>query len=337
MKAFAFFRIMPLAFLIALACLLAGCGADDDDDDDNDDHQDVPGVWTRMESGTTGTLYAIWGSSGSDVFAIGRRGLVIHYDGRVWSGMESEGELSLQAIWGSGAGDVFAAGQDNSSDEDDCYFLHYDGQAWSLMEDGPFRFVTCLWGVSQDEVYAGRWEAILRYDGLSWSSMDRPTEKEYVYYNAVFGTSGDNLFAVEHSLDYTWTLHRFDGQGWTEQIQGNTDNNIHAGWCASDIDCFAAGRHVIYHYNGQSWTEMSSSEEGIFFSIWGADGSDVFVAGHDSGMRPYVCHYDGSFWSAMEIEGLEDLDDMQLSGVWGSSGSDVFAVGSGGLIFHYGG
>jgi len=36
MKAFAFCRITLLAFLIALACLLAGCGADDDDDDDNE-------------------------------------------------------------------------------------------------------------------------------------------------------------------------------------------------------------------------------------------------------------------------------------------------------------
>jgi hypothetical protein len=39
--------------------------------------------WSPMTSGTTQTLRGIWGSSGSDVFAVGNSGTILHYDGTV--------------------------------------------------------------------------------------------------------------------------------------------------------------------------------------------------------------------------------------------------------------
>ncbi|MCX5887216.1 MAG: hypothetical protein NT096_15115 [Proteobacteria bacterium] len=35
--------------------------------------------WTPMTSVTTNPLYGVWGSSGSDVFAVGRYGTILHY------------------------------------------------------------------------------------------------------------------------------------------------------------------------------------------------------------------------------------------------------------------
>jgi hypothetical protein len=34
-----------------------------------------------MSSGTTERLYGVWGSSGSDVFAVGHNGTILHYGG----------------------------------------------------------------------------------------------------------------------------------------------------------------------------------------------------------------------------------------------------------------
>ena len=44
-------------------------------------------AWSEMDSGTTDTLWGVWGSSGSDVFAVGDNGTILHYNGSTWSPM----------------------------------------------------------------------------------------------------------------------------------------------------------------------------------------------------------------------------------------------------------
>ncbi len=46
-------------------------------------------AWTSMESGTTATLYGVWGSTGSAVFAVGTDGTILHYDGSIWTEMDN--------------------------------------------------------------------------------------------------------------------------------------------------------------------------------------------------------------------------------------------------------
>jgi len=68
-----------------------------------------------MDSGTTARLNGIWGSSSSDVFAVGMdldswNGVILHYDGSTWSAMTSGSSSLLHGIWGSSDSDVFAVG-----------------------------------------------------------------------------------------------------------------------------------------------------------------------------------------------------------------------------------
>jgi hypothetical protein len=41
-----------------------------------------------MNSGTSNSVECVWGSSGSDVFAVGDKGTILHYDGSAWSAMD---------------------------------------------------------------------------------------------------------------------------------------------------------------------------------------------------------------------------------------------------------
>jgi hypothetical protein len=43
-----------------------------------------------MTSGTTEVLMGVWGSTGTDVYAVGDKGTIIHYDGTQWSEVEAE-------------------------------------------------------------------------------------------------------------------------------------------------------------------------------------------------------------------------------------------------------
>jgi hypothetical protein len=60
----------------------------------------------------------VWGSSKTDVFAVGEGGMIFHFDGSVWKRQSSGTGIFLYGIWGSSATNAFAVG---SSGE----ILHY--------------------------------------------------------------------------------------------------------------------------------------------------------------------------------------------------------------------
>jgi hypothetical protein len=71
---------------------------------------------------TNNSLQGVWGSSGSDVFAVGSGGTILHYDGTGWSAMSSGTNGLLGGVWGSSGSDVFAVGLHGT-------ILHYGGRS----------------------------------------------------------------------------------------------------------------------------------------------------------------------------------------------------------------
>jgi hypothetical protein len=127
-----------------------------------------------MESGIEEAvgLKDIWGSSGNDVFAVGTKGTILHYDGSHWSQMNSGTKEILSGIWGSSSKDVFAVGKIGYNVG---FILHYDGNTWSEMARYEldsiigYRFES-VWGSAWNDVFVvghkGGDGIILHYDGL---------------------------------------------------------------------------------------------------------------------------------------------------------------------------
>ena len=78
----------------------------------------------------------IWGSSATDVFAVGvafdgrfAQSLIVHYDGSGWRRMDPPAETSprLSDVWGSGPTDVYAVGRDEVGDPPAAVIIRYDG------------------------------------------------------------------------------------------------------------------------------------------------------------------------------------------------------------------
>ena len=51
------------------------------------------------------------GNGPGDVFAVGWNGTILHYDGTSWSGMASATSASIEGVWGSSPSDIFAVGK----------------------------------------------------------------------------------------------------------------------------------------------------------------------------------------------------------------------------------
>ena len=64
------------------------------------------GTWNPM---TAGAVQDFWGTSSSDIFAVGGN-RILHYDGSTWSQMIEDVSSSLYGVWGSSASEVYAVG-----------------------------------------------------------------------------------------------------------------------------------------------------------------------------------------------------------------------------------
>ena len=91
----------------------------------------APASTQSSAGGTAGSIiYGIWGSSPSDIFAVGSdaagKGMIRHYDGNSWQLMNIPVTANIYGIWGTSASDVYAVGGDD-------IILHYDGDTWTTM------------------------------------------------------------------------------------------------------------------------------------------------------------------------------------------------------------
>jgi len=292
-------------------------------------------------------LFGIWGSSSSDVHAVGEGGTILHYDGSTWSGMSSgttTGEL--MSVWGSSSSNVFAVGGyswwDGITSHSASTILHYDGSSWSEMGSGAPLTLSSIWGSSSSDIYAvgGYWwwsssggeyethseSVILHYDGSSWSPV--LADSGYAL-QAVWGSSSNDIFAVGGWGDPTGTYYiilHYDGTNWSQMGNG-TGYTLRAVWGSSSNDVFAVGDwsnpdgnyYIILHYDGISWSQMDSGTGYGLRGIWGISSSDVFAVG-TSGTYPnqwgLILHYDGSSWTEMD-----SCAERGLECVWGSSAS----------------
>ena len=273
-------------------------------------------TWRSMPSGTTVILDELWGSSGSNIFAVGRYGKILRYNGSSWSTMTKVNNEDLYGVWGNSSSDVFAVGWAGT-------ILHYNGTSWSSMTSGTNSWLEGVWGSSGSNVFAvGYSGTIMRYNGSSWSSMTNPMSDPKPSLYAVWGSTGSNVFAV----GYNGTILRYNGSSWSTMTSGTTSFLFNV-WGASSTDVFAVGSGgTILHYNGSSWSSMASPTGNSLYGLWGSSVLDVFAVG-TSGT---ILHYNGSFWRSMTSPTTKWLKD-----VWGSSNSDVFAVGFDGTILHY--
>ncbi|HEU4559640.1 MAG TPA: hypothetical protein VFS20_17440, partial [Longimicrobium sp.] len=146
--------------------------------------------WRAMDAGGCGCeseLFAVWGSDGTNVWAVGGFGSVAHWTGGQWNEVEipGVGEEDLYAIWGSSAGNVWTVGMNGT-------IAHYDGVDWSTQAvDGFADGLYGVWGSGPNDVWAvGDAGTILHHDGAEWSVA---TTLPVIAFVSVWGTGPNDV------------------------------------------------------------------------------------------------------------------------------------------------
>jgi hypothetical protein len=79
-----------------------------------------------------GGVYRLWASSENDVWFVGYKGRIIHYDGSSFTNMEKLTDIELTDVWGTGPDNVWACGYTQTVGT---IILHYDGSSWSKFHE----------------------------------------------------------------------------------------------------------------------------------------------------------------------------------------------------------
>jgi hypothetical protein len=158
--------------------------------------------WSSIYFGSTtltASLAGIWGSSISNVFAVGDKGEIWHCTSSCasssktnWTKQTAITTNNLKDVWGADSKNVFAVGLGGT-------ILKYDGTSWKKMTINTYTYFYGVWGTSATDVWAvghpifKKDEAIWHYNGTAWSKVPPPGQP---YLNAIWGADKDNVFVV---------------------------------------------------------------------------------------------------------------------------------------------
>jgi photosystem II stability/assembly factor-like uncharacterized protein len=296
--------------------------------------------WRPENSRGTQTLYGVWGSSPSDIFAVGEGGTILHYDGTRWWPQISSTFETLYAVGGTSATDVYAVGARGT-------IVHYDGSMWQTARPylGPEYDLRAVWAASPADVFVvGDYGTILHYDGVGWSPQPSYTNRDL---EAVWGRSGKEVYAVGGAA----TLLRYDGRIWQPQaIENQGHYNLQGVWGSSDQDLYVVGtetvlvssgqeenltsstilRSAVLHYNGNSWRPAPGEVQRLspILAVCVISPSDVYLV---AGPNATLAYFDGTSWNMTGIN-IPLPMTFTLNALWGTSTGEIVGVGTRGTI-----
>lgn len=236
-----------------LLCAAIGC----DNSPNKPDAADSQ--WTLVHEALPQALMSVWGSSASDVWAVGadvpddtEGPLVLHWDGTAWSRLATGTTGDLWWVFGFAGGPVYLGGKSGQ-------ILRYENGAFTSLATPGTQTVYGIWGASPDELWAvGADEGGVsggfawRLEGDVWvapAGFPATASSKAVW--KVHGRAANDVFMVGTS---GLALH-WNGTAFEDTSLGSTSLfTVHCdGARCAAVGGFASG--VIFEHEGGAWGE----------------------------------------------------------------------------------
>lgn len=272
--------------------------------------------WKRVNSGTTDSLHALWGSSANNVFAGGGTNTLLNWRGASWAPVAGAPAAGIGALWGSSATDLWVGGVSG--------VWRQNGTSWTQISIAQ---VYGLSGTSVSDVWAvgasGARGMTEHWSGGSWTT---PSSAAVSRFEAVWALSPTEAYVVGPDS----TILRWSGTGWFRFNNGLSSGAVQGIWGLASDDLWAVGQwgHT-YHRTTNVWSEVRSTFWGSgteFYAVGGTSKNDVWVVGTGG----VILHWNGSSWLQTPSGTTEEL-----LALWAVSPEDVWASGTGGTLLHY--
>ncbi|MCG8420830.1 MAG: hypothetical protein MJE77_23155 [Proteobacteria bacterium] len=298
------------------------------------------------------SLHGVWGASRDNIFAVGDKQTILHYDGERWSLMETPAPpVHFVDVWGRSGDDVYALATPIGAVRPPSFAIyHYDGTAWQLLSKGRGSRMTAIWGIGTDELLANNQRMVRRPSG-QWTWQMEPGLSNGI--QDFWGDGQGIIVAVGEDGE----IFRHDGEQWSPMDSG-TSADLLTVWGSSADNVFAAGSDgTLLHYDGAGWTPFAQNPNLTISTLWGDGPDDAYALGFSptpadtpgkgsnsacAEKQGYesktavgyttLLRYDGSDWKAV----LAIAGQTRANSMWGVNGQ-YMAVGNAGNLVLYDG
>ena len=317
----------------------------------------------NIPSYVTVNLHAVWGSGPTDVFAVGDKGTLLHFNGTAWSMAPQSSSIKedLHAIFGLAKGHVLVAGSSGgvhrysltkgvewsskagadtltgiwATGTQDIHVVSQKGalyqfssSSWSHVSAGSEE-LTAIWGSGSGDIHAvGNYGVMMRHFGGKWIKRSSRLTEQYLW-----SVSGHGPASVVAAGNQGVTL-LYDGSTWKMKSSG-WNSALRDVWAGGTSDMFALGSAIvgstssssIYQYISSSGAWSSASfgvKQGYFLTaLWGPGSGKSIAVGTES--NSFVYDPAGKKWTLEKLP-LAASTTWDINDIWGSSASDIYAV-----------
>lgn len=280
-----------------------------------------PDGWCWANPAPIGSdLSAIWATAEDDVWVVGERGAVIHFDGRAWWQASQPTSYDFYGVWASGPDDVWVVGGLSA-------ILHYDGEVWRDYSVPEIVSLFAVWGSAPDDVWAaGLSGALYHFDGIAWTPVDLNTDIDF---RSLWGTARDDIWMGTGD-----GFRHYDGTTWQEV----TSPVGQGGWDLRGTgpdDVWSTTSQAVLRFDGTAWTDTSLPRDALHSlqGLWIDAAFTVWTSGSFPGRDSSLYRYDEGVWSPVPL----GVGDRLLSSLTGSPGGPLWLVGPRGGLFAYDG
>lgn len=278
--------------------------------------------WSVVLEKQPGALIAVWGTSASDVWAVGGDSgngpEVLRYDGRQWSRLDSQVRGDLWWVYGPPGGPVFFGGSKG-------LLLRFKEGAFETLAPPKVTAATVfgLWGPSADDLWAvggdGNGSAFAwRFDGTTWRDVPLPAGLESTRsLFKVWGRSATDVWFVgSRGLCLHWDGTKFDT---VPTPTNRTLFTLHGvGQRLTAVGGF--GTAVVLEHDGSAWVDVSPPQAKQAIGVRLTEKGAWAV-----GVNGSVLVRDEKGWRVDEPGPSGVFDD--LHAVWVDPAGGVWAVG----------
>jgi MYXO-CTERM domain-containing protein len=273
---------------------------------------------------TTQNLRCVWGSSDSDLWVVGDKGMISHFDGRGWSDSKSGTTEDLTGIYGSAANDVWVSTQQGS-------VLHWDGSSWGLAVAMADTTLLNIWASGPMDVWAvgiatsdGDAGLVRHWNGTKWDTTIVPNSTSVWSVNGM----GPNEIWLTGSSQNSVTGFVFRGNGSKFDGVGYTGPSARSIWVIAPNDVWVAPyQGAMQHYDGSTWMAAPTTG-GPLLRVAASASGEVWAVG----LGGVILHYQGGSWSTPP-SGTTEV----LWSVWSNAPNSVWAVGNNGTVLRWDG
>jgi len=270
--------------------------------------------WQRVEAGTFADLTAVHGRAANDVWIVGDLGTALHWDGASWRGVAVPTKTTLTDVLALARDDAWAVGADG-------VIAHWDGASWKLVASGTVNQIDRLAAGGPDDVWAvGHSGTVLHWTGRAWTAIPTGIDRDWMTGVAV--VAPDDVWVA----GYGGFIRRYRKGQWQDMSPPMPPETL-AHYCVNGL--WAGGPEDVWllpkigtdawHWDGRSWTRVSKVARSEMYAIHGTGPDDLWaVAATD-----LIVHWDGHAWAAPEP--LPKY--VEHEGVWAAAADDIWAVG----------